>query len=255
MAPRTRRARSPSRGRSPGRSAKTAQYVEQHRDVGDLLSEALQAAIDADASDPSGFISKYLAARATDSEDTDVSAYSSSSFLTIAKQRTGWLGFFMVGLLCCAATMKSFDSLLEGEVELAFFVPLLIGHGGNSGGQTVSTVIRALGSGRVKLGDAPRVVAKEAAAGVLQSALVVLALHPCLVHFLNISPRVSNVVAMTMPTIGLFANALGAALPFAITWAGKDPAVICGPMLTTSVDTLGLASYLTIATIYLGLGR
>ena len=33
----------------------------------------------------------------------------------------------------------------------------------------------------------------------------------------------------------------------------RDPAVIVGPLMTTSVDTLGLGTYLTIATFYLGL--
>ena len=58
---------------------------------------------------------------------------------------------------------------------------------------------------------------------------------------------------MTMPIIGLLANTVGASLPFVITWLGKDPAVIVGPLMTTSVDTLGLATYLSIATVYLGL--
>ena len=78
----------------------------------------------------------------------------------------------------------------QKELELAYFVPLLIGHGGNSGGQTVSTVIRALGSGVVKLHDAPGVIAKEATAGVLQSLVLVLALTPALTLLMGISLRV-----------------------------------------------------------------
>ena len=49
------------------------------------------------------------------------------------------------------------------------------------------------------------------------------------------------------------ANALGSALPFAVTYAGKDPAVIVGPLMTTSVDSLGLMMYLLIATLYLSM--
>jgi hypothetical protein len=32
---------------------------------------------------------------------------------------------------------------------------------------------------------------------------------------------------------------------------GKDPAVIVGPLMTTSVDSIGLMSYLAIATLYI----
>ncbi|KAL3905415.1 MAG: hypothetical protein SGPRY_010918, partial [Prymnesium sp.] len=60
-----------------------------------------------------------------------------------------------------------------------------------------------------------------------------------------------TVVALTMPSLGLLANTLGATLPFLITWLGKDPAVIVGPLVTTSVDALGLTTYLTIAMLFL----
>lgn len=36
------------------------------------------------------------------------------------------------------------QEVIEQQVALAFFVPLIMGHGGNSGSQTVSTLIRAL---------------------------------------------------------------------------------------------------------------
>ena len=63
----------------------------------------------------------------------------------------------------------------------------------------------------------------------------------------------SVVVALTMPCLGLLANTVGSMLPFVISWLGKEPAVICGPLMTTSVDSLGLVTYLLIATLYLGL--
>ena len=56
-----------------------------------------------------------------------------------------------------------------------------------------------------------------------------------------------------MPCLGLLANTVGSMLPFIIQWMGSDPAVICGPLMTTSVDSLGIMTYLLIATIYLGL--
>jgi len=155
--------------------------------------------------------------------------------------------------LACASVLADFEALLARELELAFFVPLLIGHGGNSGGQVVSTVIRALGSGAATLRDAPRVVAKEALAGVMQSLVLVCALAPALHLGMGISLRVTTVVSLSLPCLGLLANTLGSALPFAVTYFGRDPAVIVGPLMTTSVDSLGLSLYLLIATVCLNL--
>ncbi len=38
--------------------------------------------------------------------------------------------------------MEQFEDVLERHVELSFFVPLIMGHGGNTGSQAVTTVIR-----------------------------------------------------------------------------------------------------------------
>ena len=177
--------------------------------------------------------------------------YASLSAFRIAYQRFGWLLLFLGGLVACANVMSSFEALLAREIELAFFVPLLIGHGGNSGGQSVSTIIRALGSGRLKLSDAPATVIKEASAGAMQAMGLAAALAPVSLFAMGISARVTTIVAITMFALGVLANTIGSALPFVITWLGQDPAIIVGPLMTTSVDTLGLLTYLAIATLYL----
>ena len=177
--------------------------------------------------------------------------YASLSAFRIAYQRFGWLLLFLGGLVACAKVMSSFETLLAREIELAFFVPLLIGHGGNSGGQSVSTIIRALGSGRLKLSDAPATVIKEASAGAMQAMGLAAALAPVSLFAMGISARVTTIVAITMVALGVLANTIGSALPFVITWVGQDPAIIVGPLMTTSVDTLGLLTYLAIATLYL----
>jgi magnesium transporter len=50
-------------------------------------------------------------------------------------------------------------------VALSFFTPLLIGTGGNAGSQTVTTIIRSLALGEIRLKDSWRVLGREAATG------------------------------------------------------------------------------------------
>lgn len=179
----------------------------------------------------------------------EAALYVSQTAFGVAGQRTKWLLGFLFGLLACASVMHEFEALLAREIELAFFVPLLIGHGGNSGGQTVSTVIRALGSGALSLSDGPRVVLKEAAAGLMQGTVLVGALAPTLLYGMGITSKVTAIVCLALPCLGTIANTIGAALPFVVTWCGADPAVIVGPLMTTSVDSLGLMTYMFIATV------
>jgi Mg/Co/Ni transporter MgtE len=67
---------------------------------------------------------------------------SRESILDIARSRTGWLVAFCIGLLLAALVVEQFEDVLEQHVELSFFVPLIMGHGGNTGSQSVTTVIR-----------------------------------------------------------------------------------------------------------------
>lgn len=40
------------------------------------------------------------------------------------------------------AVIESYEELIESRVQLSFFLPLIIGHGGNQGSQVVSALIR-----------------------------------------------------------------------------------------------------------------
>jgi Mg/Co/Ni transporter MgtE len=235
-----------------GKDSKLAEYVKKHglKEKG-VLAEAIKAACDADAPNAIEFIGQFMLNESSSDSKDGVAAYAKTSAFGVARQRTGWLLFFLFGLLHCANVMKEFEELLARELELAFFVPLLIGHGGNSGGQTVATVIRALGSGAVKLSDCPRIVFKEASAGVMQAVVLACVLAPSLHLAMGISLEVTQVVALTLPSISLIANTVGAALPFVVTYFGHDPAVIVSPLMTTSVDSFGLGTYLGIATLWL----
>ena len=240
---------------SPGSEKNLREYLSKH-DIEPLLVRALKSSVDHDSADPAKHIADFMMQYAKQPKSASSSKevpYMALSAIGVTRERIAWLLFFLFGLLLCSQVMHRFEALLAQELELAFFVPLLIGHGGNSGGQVVSTVIRALGSGAVKLDDAPRVILKEATAGVLQSLVLVCAMAPALNMGMGISAHVTAIVSLALPCLGLLANTLGSALPFAITYAGRDPAVIVGPLMTTSVDSLGLILYLGIATTFFAL--
>ena len=63
----------------------------------------------------------------------DLQIYLSRPFYEIASTRVGWLSLFLVSLSMTALIMNGFEKTLERQLELAYFVPLLAGHGGNTG--------------------------------------------------------------------------------------------------------------------------
>jgi len=125
--------------------------------------------------------------------------YAAKSTLDIVRERTGWLGAFCIGLVLAAGVVEGFDELIAKHVELSFFVPLIMGHGGNSGAQATCAVIRALALKQISFRNVGAVVAKEAAAGAAMGTAIgsVICLLSLLTH--AVSPDVGLAVACALP--------------------------------------------------------
>ena len=139
------------------------------------------------------------------------------------------------------------------------FVDLLAG--GNVGTQSASLVMRAISFGDVRLGDAARILWREARVALLLAATLFLFAY---LKVLLISNAADVPAGLTLNGIGLAiaialaaqvisATLIGAILPVAAVAARQDPAIVSGPALTTIVDLTGLILYFSITTWLLGL--
>ena len=129
-----------------------------------------------------------------------VADYNKASVGRLVVQRGGWLGVFLLSLSLTSVAMSGFEHTLAEQIELAYFVPLLIGHGGNAGGQTVGTVLGAMSAGQVAASDWVRVVGKEMLAGLGAGTLTCGAMLP-LLFGMKISRHVSVVILVTLPVL------------------------------------------------------
>jgi cation transporter-like permease len=182
-----------------------------------------------------------------DIDEADVANYLSEPFYKMSYKRVGWLGVFLASLSLTAVIMNQYEHTLEKHIELAYFVPLLAGHGGNTGGQTVGTVLTALSAGIIKPKDAPQIIVKEAMSGILSGLILGLMVSPIAYQALGVSFHVATVLFFTMPLVATIAATLGAAIPFACVFMKLDPSVIAAPAMTSIVDVLGLMAYFMIA--------
>src|SRR5438309_5919218 len=98
--------------------------------------------------------------------------YFDNPILRVVRKRIGWLLLLFVAETLTGTVLRYYENELAAVVALSFFIPLLIGTGGNAGSQTVTTVIRSIALGEIGLRDAGRVLAREASTGVLIGLLV-----------------------------------------------------------------------------------
>lgn len=179
-------------------------------------------------------------------------SYFQTTILTLVKKRIGWILILFVAEAYTGTVMRHFEDVLAAAVSLAFFVPLLIGTGGNTGSQIVATLVRGLGVGEVTFKDMGRVLLREIATGVVIGVIMGVATF-VRAYTLGVGPEIGPVVALTSTFIVLWASIVSAVLPLVLYRLKIDPAVVSGPFITTLVDGTGLFLYFTIARMMLGL--
>src|SRR5699024_2732686 len=91
------------------------------------------------------------------------------------RKRIIWLLVLFVAEAYTGTVLRHFEEELEAVVALSFFIPLLIGTGGNTGTQITSTLVRAMAIGEVRLRDMGRVLIKELSAGSMIAITMALA--------------------------------------------------------------------------------
>ncbi len=135
---------------------------------------------------------------------------------------------------------------------MAFFIPLLIGTGGNSGTQTVTTLVRAMAIGEVEFKDILKVVRKEVSTGLLLGiSMGVVAFIRA--EFLGVGFDIGSVVAITAICIVIWASLVAAVMPLILHKLRVDPAVVSGPFIATLVDGTGLIIYFSMAKLLLNI--
>ena len=162
------------------------------------------------------------------------------------RKRIGWLLVLFVAEAYTGSVLRLFEETLSEQIALAFFIPLLIGTGGNTGSQTVTTLIRAMAMGEVSFRDVTRVLRREAAVGLLLGLVMGVATY-VRAWTLGVGWTVGPVVAITAIAVVIWAALVAAVLPLVLKKLRVDPAVVSAPLITTLVDGTGLIIYFMIA--------
>ena len=178
--------------------------------------------------------------------------YRLASVPLLVRKRVGWLMILFIAQGYTGTVLQSFEGELAAVVALSFFIPLLIGTGGNVGSQTVTLVVRAMALGEVAMRDLGWLVFKELRVGLVMGLVMgVAAIGQA--WFLGVSGDIATAVSIAVIAICVWAATVAAALPLILRRLGVDPAVVSAPLISTLVDGTGLIIYFEIARIVLGL--
>ncbi|MFM4963998.1 magnesium transporter [Aeromonas bivalvium] len=166
------------------------------------------------------------------------------------RKRIAWLLILFVAEAYTGTVLRAFEEQLEAAIALAFFIPLLIGTGGNSGTQITTTLVRAMAVGEVSLRNLGTVLRKEISTAMLVSAAIALAAW-VRAWSLGVGMEVGLVVTLTIIAIVLWSAIVASIIPLLLRRLRMDPAVVSAPFISTLVDGTGLIIYFEIAKLIL----
>jgi magnesium transporter len=177
--------------------------------------------------------------------------YMSQSPWDLARKRVRWLILLFIAERLTGTVLRTYDEEIQKVSALAWFIPLLIGTGGNAGSQTTTTITRALALGEVRLHQVLKVVMREMATGLLLGLLIgligVVNAFIWTHKELHLRLELALTVGLSQMAIIAMATTVGAALPLIAKRLNIDPAVMSAPFITTLIDAAGLLLYFLIA--------
>jgi len=174
-----------------------------------------------------------------------------ASIKLLYKKRIFWLMVLVFVNIFAGGAIALFEDMIAKYIVLLFFLPLLIAGWWNAWSQAAMLMVRALGTGDVKVTDWVKMFFKEFfVAGLLA---ITMAAGVALIGWFRGWWDIAIIVAISMVAIVMVGSLFGMVLPFIFTKLKKDPATASGPLITSVADICGVLIYFSIAKLWLGI--
>ena len=173
-------------------------------------------------------------------------SYFGTTVMEHVKSRLPWLLFLMLSATVTQMIMNSYESALAVMPQLAGFIPMLTGTGGNCGSQSSTLVIRGIAVEEIEFGDLFRVVWKEVRIAVCISIVLAVVNGVRILLMGQGDVLMALTIGLTMACTVVIAKVVGCTLPLIAKKVGLDPAIMATPLISTLVDISTISVYFAI---------
>ena len=188
--------------------------------------------------------------------------YSDTSILKLFFKRIPWL----IALLILGTATTWVMDFYTGSTNdtditqilfpaiIGIYVPIILGTGGNTGGQSSTLIIRGLGMGDIHKRDVGNIFLKELIVGLLLAIVIGIVIFVrCRVFPPTATLLQAFAITSSLMLVVVVANIVGAMAPIFCSLFKLDPAVMSTPFMTTIIDVCGLIIYFEITKLILGI--
>ena len=150
--------------------------------------------------------------------------------------RLPWLLIGMLGGIGNSMILGNFDTTFAAHPEMALYIPLIGGTGGNVGTQSSALVVQGLANSSLDAGNTFKQVLKESVVALINATIISM-----LVYIYNFIRFGASVV--------MFASIFGTLVPMTLEKLKIDPAIATGPFISITNDIIGMLMYMGITVL------
>lgn len=163
------------------------------------------------------------------------------------RARLPWLIIGMIGGIFSSMLLGCFDSTLGNHPEMALFIPLLAGMGGNVGVQSSAIAVQGLANNTLDTNHIFRHILKESVVALINATILSVIMYVYNIFMHNANDIVTLAVPLSLFVVIMFASAFGALIPLVLDRMNVNPAVATGPFIQIINDLSGMTFYMLIS--------
>ena len=171
---------------------------------------------------------------------------------TVLKQtsaRLPWLLIGMLGGIGSSLLLNCFESTLGNHPEMALFIPLLAGMGGNVGTQSSAIAVQGLANNSLDSSHIFHHIMKEMVVALINATILSLMVYVYNFCLYGATDIVTLSVPLSLFVVILFASSFGTLIPMVLERININPAVATGPFIQIINDISGMTFYMIISMI------
>ena len=163
------------------------------------------------------------------------------------KARLPWLIIGMLGGIGSSLLLNCFTNTLGSHPEMALFIPLLAGMGGNVGTQSSAITVQGLANNSLNPHHIFRHILKEMVVAIINATILSLMVYVYNFFVYGAVDIVTLAVPLSLFVVVLFASAFGTFIPMVLERININPAVATGPFIQIINDLSGMTFYMIIS--------
>lgn len=163
--------------------------------------------------------------------------------------RLPWLIIGMVGGICNSMILGNFDAIFAMHPEMALYIPLIGGTGGNVGTQSSAIIVQGLANSSLNGKGIIKQIGKEAVVASINATIISLLVYVYNLIRFGATHTVTFSVSISLFAVVMFASIFGTMVPMTLEKLKIDPAIATGPFIAITNDIIGMMIYMGITVL------